>query len=374
MTVQVREVANRKGLKTFIHLPAKIHKNQANWVPPVYMDERKYFNPAKNKAFSYCRTILLLARRENRVAGRVMGIINTRFNEYRKEKVARFGYLETGEDAEVIHALLSRVEEWARAQGMTRIVGPYGFSDQDPEGFLVEGFANRATIATYYNFEWMPKMVENEGYAKDCDYYVYKLDVPKEMPEFYQKIYERAQKRGDFTAVEFRKRKEIKPWVRPILTLMNECYTGSDIYGYAPLDEKEMDDLAKRYLPILDPRFVKVVTKDGEPVAFVIGMPDLTEGIQKAKGRLLPFGFIKILRAARKTRQLDLLLGAVREKYRGMGLDVIMGYRMISSAQEAGMEFMDTHHEMEANVRVRAIMERMGGKLYKRFRVYQKNL
>jgi hypothetical protein len=374
MTVQVREVANRKGLKTFIHLPAKIHKNQANWVPPVYMDERKYFNPAKNKAFSYCRTILLLARRENRIAGRVMGIINTRFNEYRKEKVARFGYLETGEDAEVIHALLSRVEEWARAQGMTRIVGPYGFSDQDPEGFLVEGFANRATIATYYNFEWMPKMVENEGYAKDCDYYVYKLDVPKEMPEFYQKIYERAQKRGDFTAVEFRKRKEIKPWVRPILTLMNECYTGSDIYGYAPLDEKEMDDLAKRYLPILDPRFVKVVTKDGEPVAFVIGMPDLTEGIQKAKGRLLPFGFIKILRAARKTRQLDLLLGAVREKYRGMGLDVIMGYRMISSAQEAGMEFMDTHHEMEANVRVRAIMERMGGKLYKRFRVYQKNL
>src|SRR4030042_2570784 len=132
-----------------------------------------------------------------------------------------------------------------------------------------------------------------------------------------------------------------------------------------------MADLRKRYLPAPAPRFVKVVTKDGEPVAFVVGMPDMTAGIQKAKGRLLPFGFIKILRAARKTRQLDLLLGAVKEKYRGMGLDVIMGYRMISSAQEAGMEFMDTHHEMEANVRVRAIMERMGGKLYKRFRVYQ---
>jgi hypothetical protein len=303
-----------------------------------------------------------------------MGIINARFNEYRKEKVARFGYLETWEDREVIHALLGRVEEWARAEGMTRIVGPYGFSDQDPEGFLIEGFANRATIATYYNFEWMPKMIEDEGYSKDCDYYVYKLDVPKKMPEFYEKIYERARKRGNFTPVEFRKRKEIKPWVRPILTLMNECYTDSDIYGYAPLDEKEMDDLAKRYLPILDPRFVKVVTKDGEPVAFVVGMPDMTAGIQKAKGRLLPFGFIKILRAARKTRQLDLLLGAVKEKYRGMGLDVIMGYRMISSAQKAGMEFMDTHHEMETNVRVRAEMERMGGKLYKRFRVYQKNL
>jgi hypothetical protein len=257
---------------------------------------------------------------------------------------------------------------------MTRIIGPYGFSDQDPEGFLIEGFDHRATIATYYNFEWMPRLVENEGYVKDCDYYVYKLDVPKKMPEFYQKIYERAQKRGNFRTVEFRKRKEIKPWVRPILRLMNECYTNSNIYGYAPLDEKEMDDLAKRYLPILDPRFLKLVTKDGEPAAFIIGMPDMTAGIQKAKGRLLPFGFIKILRAARKTKQLDLLLGAVKEKYRGMGLDVIMGYPMIVSAQEAGMECMDSHHEMESNTRVRAEMERMGGKLYKRFRVYQKSL
>ena len=374
MAVEINEVGGRRDRRTFIYLPAEIHKNHANWVPPIYMDEWKYFNPNKNKAFSYCRTILLIARRENRVVGRVMGIINTRFNEYRKEKVARFGYLETWKDPEAVHALLSRVEEWARGEGMARIVGPYGFSDQDPEGFLIEGFDNRATIATYYNFEWMPGLVENEAYVKDCDYYVYKLDVPKKMPEFYRRIYERAQKRGNFTAVEFRKRKEIKPWVRPILALMNECYTGSDIYGYAPLDEKEMDDLAKRYLPILDPRFVKVVMKDGEPAAFIVGMPDMTEGIQKAKGRLLPFGFIKILRAARKTRQLDLLLGAVKEKYRGMGLDVIMGYKMISSAQEAGMEFMDTHHEMETNVRVRAEMERMGGKLYKRFRVYQKNL
>jgi hypothetical protein len=374
MAIEIREVGGRGDLRMFIHLPARIHKNQANWVPPIYMDERKYFNPKKNKAFSYCPTILLLARRENRVVGRVMGIINSRFNEHRKENVARFGYLETWEDPEAVHALLSRVEEWARGAGMTRIIGPYGFSDQDPEGFLIEGFDHRATIATYYNFEWMPRLVENEGYVKDCDYYVYKLDVPKKMPEFYQKIYERAQKRGNFRTVEFRKRKEIKPWVRPILRLMNECYTNSNIYGYAPLDEKEMDDLAKRYLPILDPRFLKLVTKDGEPAAFIIGMPDMTAGIQKAKGRLLPFGFIKILRAARKTKQLDLLLGAVKEKYRGMGLDVIMGYPMIVSAQEAGMECMDSHHEMESNTRVRAEMERMGGKLYKRFRVYQKSL
>jgi hypothetical protein len=374
MPIELREVQSRRDLKTFIYLPEKIHKGQANWVPPIYLDEWKYFDPQKNPSFRYCPAILLLAERDGQTVGRVMGIINSRYNDYRQVKLARFGYLETWEDPEVVHALLSRVEEWARGLGMTRIIGPYGFSDQDPEGYLIEGFENRATIATYYNFEWMPGYVENEGYTKDNDYYVYKLEVPRVIPEFYQKIYERGIRKGHFTVVEFRKRKELKPWIRPILGLMNECYTQSNIYGFAPLDEKEMDDLGKRYLPILDPRFIKVVAEDGEPMAFVVGIPDMTEGIQKARGRLFPFGFIRILRAAKKTKQLDLLLGATKEKYRGLGLDALMGMRMLTSAQETAMEVIDSHHEMEANTRVRAIMERMGGKVYKKFRVYQKAL
>ena len=374
MALEIRGVKNRKDLKTFICLPEKIHANRKNWVHPIYMDEWNYFNPHKNKAFTYCDTILLLAFREGKPVGRIMGIINSRYNEQRKEKTARFACLETWEDRDVVHALLNQVEEWARQRGMTRIIGPYGFSDQDPEGFIIEGFENRATIATYYNFEWMPSLVEKEGYTKDVDYFVYKLEVPEEFPEFYKKIYERIKRRGKFEIMEFRKKKELKPWIIPVLNLMNECYTGSNIYGYTPLDEKEMNDLAKKYMPVLNPRFVKAVKKENEVVAFVVGIPDMTEGIQKARGRLLPFGFLKILRAAKKTKQLDLLLGAVKEKYRGLGLDVLMGVRMILSAHEAGLEFMDTHHELESNVKVRAEMEKMGGRLYKRFRVYQKKL
>jgi len=374
MAVDVREVKTRQDLKAFIYLPEKLHKGHSNWVHPIYMDDRKYFNPKKNKAFGYCQTLLLLAYRDECLVGRAMGIINKRFNEYRKERLARFGYLETIEDRDVVHALLSRVEAWARSLGMVRIIGPYGFSDQDPEGFLIEGFEHRATIATYHNFPWLPRMVENEGYTKDIDYYVYKLDVPRELPGFYHRIFERARKRGNFKVVEFHKRRELKPWIRPILALMNECYTDSNIYGFAPLEEKEMDDLAKRYMPILDPRFIKLVVKEDEPAAFVIGIPDMTAGIQKARGRLLPFGFIHILRAQKKTKQLDLVLGAIKEKYRGMGLDVMMGFQELTSAREAGFEYLDSHHEMESNVKVRAEMERMGGKAYKLFRVYQKNL
>jgi len=374
MSLEIREVVSGRDRRRFIALPARLHAGRPNWVPPLYADERKYFDPAKNKAFTYCDVVLWLAWRDGRAVGRVMGIINRRFNEYRGEKLARFAYLESPPEPETFHALLGRVEAWAREKGATRIIGPYGFTDQDPEGFLIEGFENRATIATYYNFEWMPAYVEAEGYAKDIDYFVYKIPVPKEFPAFYLKIFERIQRKGQYTLLEFKSRKEIKPLIVPVLTLMNECYVNSNIYGYAPLDETEMNDLARRYLPVLDPRFVKAVKKGDELVGFIVAMPDLTAGIRKARGRLLPFGFLHILRAAKRTKQLDLLLGGIKEPCRGVGLDVLMGVAQIRSAQAAGFEVMDTHHEMESNVKVRAEMEKMGGILYKKFRVYTKTL
>ncbi|MBN2199395.1 MAG: hypothetical protein JW747_06040 [Candidatus Aminicenantes bacterium] len=374
MDITVREVKSRRDRRDFLFLPERIHAGHKTWVHPLYMDEKNYFDPGKNRAFSYCDTRLLLAYEGKELRGRAMGIVNRRYNEERNEKTARFGYLETYEDFRVVETLLRALEDWARGLGMTKMIGPYGFSDQDPEGFLIEGFEHRATIATYHNFPWMPAFVERLGYDKDIDYFVYQLDVPDEIPDLYKKVSERILRRGNFRVIEFRKKKEIKPWIRRVLGLMNECYSQTNIYGYSPLDEKEMDALAKRYLPVLDVRFVKVVEREGEIVAFVIAMPDMTGGIRAARGRLFPFGFLKILRAAKKTKQLDLLLGAVKDKYRGMGLDALMGSRMLASAREAGYEIMDTHHEMEANVRVRAEMERMGGRLYKKFRVYKKSL
>lgn len=374
MPITVREVKTRRDLRDFIHLPERIHAGHATWVHPLYMDDWNYFRPEKNRAFSYCDTLLLLAFEGTELRGRAMGIVNRRYNEERNEKTARFGYLETYEDPRLVEALVGALENWARGLGMTKMIGPYGFSDQDPEGFQIEGFEHRATIATYHNFSWMPGFVERLGYGKDIDYFVYLLDVPDEIPDLYKKVSERIMRRGNFRVVEFRRKKEIKPWIRRVLGLMNECYSQTNIYGYSPLDEKEMDALAKRYLPILDVRFVKVVEREGEIVSFVVAMPDMTEGIRKARGRLFPLGFLKVLRAAKKTKQLDLLLGAVKEKYRGMGLDALMGSRMLASAREAGFKVMDTHHEMESNVRVRAEMERMGGRLYKKYRVYKKSL
>jgi hypothetical protein len=374
MNVKIRTVESRLDLKTFIYLPEKIHRGRDKWVHPIYADEWVYFNPKKNTSFAFSDAVLFLAIKENKPVGRIMGIINRNYNELRNQKTARFSYLESYEDKEVVFALLQAVETWARQKGMTRVIGPYGFTDQDPEGFMIEGFEHGVTIASFYNMEWMPSMVEEYGYRKDIDWFVYKLDVPETMPEFYLKIYERAMRKGNYEIIELRKRKEIKPWIKPVLRLMNLCYIESEIYGYSPLTEKQMEELAASYLPVLDPRFIKAVKKDDEVIAFIIGMPDMTEGIRRARGRLFPFGFLKIIRAAKKTKQLDLLLGAIKPEYRGRGRDVLKGVKMIQSAQEAGFTTMDTHHEMESNVRVRGEMERMGGKIYKKYRAYQKDI
>jgi len=167
--LEIRPVANRSELKKFIYLPEKVHSNHHTWVPPLYVSEWQYFDRRKNPAFSYCDTLLLLAHRGKEVVGRIMGIVNHRYNDLREERTARYAYLETREEERTVHALLAAVEDWAREKGMTRIVGPYGFSDQDPEGFLIEGFEHRATIVTYCNFAWMVLCIPgNPGGGTDC--------------------------------------------------------------------------------------------------------------------------------------------------------------------------------------------------------------
>jgi len=372
MTIKIKPVENRKDLKKFIQFPGKIHRNHDKWVPPIYRKEWKYFDPNKNRAFSYSSTLLALAYEENEVVGRIMGIINHRYNRCRNEKNARFGYLECPNDQNIIHALLTYIEQWAKREGMDKIVGPMGFSDQDPEGFLLEGFNYEPTLATYYNFEYIIPLIEAENYIKEVDYVVYKVDIPNENPEFYNKIVDRIHRKKIYTLLEFKKRKELKKFIKPILALMNDCF--KEIYGYLPLEEEEMIELAKQYLVILNPRFIKVIKKNGSLAAFIIAVPNMSPGIRKAGGRLFPFGIFKILAAVRKTHQLDILIGGIKKEDRGKGLDVLLGDAVFKEARRAKLEFLDSHHQLELNTKVRAEMERLGGRVIKRFRIYQKQL
>lgn len=373
-TIEIREVKTRKDLHKFIHLPAEIHRNHTNWVPPIYMDDWEFFDPRKNKSFSSCDTILLLAWREKKVIGRIMGIIHRKYNEKHQENKARFAFFETWNDQEVANALIQAIENWARGKGTDRLIGPLAFSDKDPQGFLIEGFDEPAVIASNCNFPYQTELVANMGYSKEVDLVVYQIRIPNEIPEFYLKIYERAvnQNKG-LQVLEFTSRRKVKPYIHPVLNLLNRTFT--EIFGFVPFTEAEMDDFANRYLFLINPRFIKIVVNEqNEVVAFIIGMSHIGEGIQKSKGYLFPFGIFRIFAAARKSKQLNLLLGAIDPVYRGKGLDVLMGVKMLESAWQQGKTVIDSHLELETNTKVRAEMEKMGGRVYKRFRIFGKDL
>ncbi|HKI88034.1 MAG TPA: hypothetical protein VKA38_03335 [Draconibacterium sp.] len=374
MAIEITTVNSKSELKAFIHLPAKIHKDHSNWVPPIYMDDREFFNQKKNRAFDHCETVLALARKNGQVAGRIMGIISHHYNQLHNENHGRFAFLETWNDSEVFDALIDFVARWTKEKGMEALVGPLAFSDKDPQGFLIEGFDEPVSIASNCNFPFMVDLTEKNGFQKKYDLVVYQIGVPQEMPDFYKKISERFYRNnGHIKALEFTSRNKIKPYIKPVFNLINQTF--NDIYGFIPFTEKEMEDFANRYLFLINPKFVKLmVNENNEVVSFVIGMSDISKGIQKAKGYLIPFGIIQVFRAGKKSKQLNLLLGAIDPAYRGRGLDVMMGIKLLESAKAAGKTTIDTHLELEYNTKVRAEMEKLGGKVYKRFRIYQKEI
>lgn len=370
--VSIVEVKSKKQLRDFIYLPEKIHADHKNWLPPIYIDEFNFFNPKKNHSFSHCHTVLYLAYRDNNLVGRIMGIIHNEYNNIHQEKTGRFGFIECYNDADVAASLLSKVEEWARSFGMTKMIGPYGFSDKDPQGLQITGFDYMPVIAAPVNLPYMVNLVEQNGYEKDIDCYVNKLDLTQPFPEVYNRIKQRFESKSDFVFREFTSKKEIRPFIVPILRLVNETY--SDLYGFFPLSEVEMKEFASRYMEVIDPRFVKAILKNDQVAAFIVGIPNFSPGIQKSRGRLFPFGFLHILNAMKKTRQLDLMLGAVKSSYQGLGFEILMTMNLVESCRKAGLTIMEIHLVLETNTKMLAEMERVGAERIKTFRVYRKNL
>lgn len=370
--IVIKEVLSRKQLREFIYLPSKVHSNDPDWLPPIYMDEWELYNKKKNKSFKYADALLLLAYKDRKPAGRIMGIINKRYNAINNESHGRFCFMECYNDREVFHALISSIEEWVRKNGMTMLVGPLGFSDKDPQGFQIEGFEYPQFITSASNLPYMAELIDKEGYEKKIDLVNYLAPMPEEFPHIYERVLNRIEKTEGYKIIEFNSKKELKPYIISVLELMNETFM--EIYGFVPLNDKEKKDFAARYLPILDPKFIKVVEASGTLIGFAIGMPDVSPGIKACNGKLLPFGIFKVLRESKRSKKLLMMLGGVKKEYRGKGIDVLMGVKILQSAIKHKMELIDSHLVLENNSKMRGEYDRIGGKVVKKFRIYQKNL
>jgi hypothetical protein len=368
----IREVKTRRDKRNFIYLPSEVHKNDPSWLPPIYMDEWELFDEKKNKSYQYADTVLYLAYSGKRIVGRIMGIINKRYNGLHNELHCRFCFMECYEDQEIVHALINKVEIWARENGMNRLVGPLGFSDKDPQGFQIEGFEHPKFIVCPTNDRYLPEMIVKEGYEKYQDLVNYLAKVPDQLPEVYKRILSRVSVNNEYRIVSFNSRKELKPYIIPVLELMNQTFM--EIYGFVPLEDQEKTELAARYMMILDPKYIKVVEADDGLIGFAVGIPDISEGIRKARGKILPFGIFLIIRELRRSKKLLMLLGGVRKSHRGKGIDVLMAVKMLQACMENKMELIDLHLILESNTRMRAECERIDARIIKKFRIYMKDL
>jgi len=372
MPVEIKEVKTKSDLKKYVKFPFYLYRDDPLWTPPLFCDEYSFYNPEKNKNMASNPHILLLAFRDGRLVGRIMGLINESVNIHKNEKLLRWAFLDSIDDADVVSSLLGYVESWGREKGMERAVGPRGFSDQEPQGAIVEGFGERAAIGTNYNRPYLIKHLEGHGYKKEVDWVCYKIVIPEGMPDFYQNIISRKLKSSDLRLKTFSSKKELKPYIMPILDLLNETYR--DIYGFSPLSEEEKKNLVKKYLPVLDPGFLSVIEGSGQLIAFSISLPDITEGMRKARGRLFPFGIFHILRASKKSKVLQFLLVGIKERYRGHGLFPLFAINLRKVTAERGMMWVDSHLQLEDNYSIRKWMEKLEGKVYRRYRAFKMNL
>lgn len=370
---QIREVKTGRDLAIYIKLPAILNRNYPAFVPPLWRDEFHFHNPLKNRNLHRCDTIRFLAFLNGEAVGRIMGIIHHPWNELNGSLTARIYQPEFINDNRVSAALINAVSRWAEENGMKHLIGSFGLSDKDPQGIQIEGFHLDPVISSVSHQPFIARHFEAMGFEKFKDCVSYVIPIPDQIPDVYRAIYNRIVSKHGFRILEFRSRKELKPFFKPVMELMNDAY--SHIYGFVPLTETDIKELAAQYLSVLDPRLVKVaVDQNNIPVSFVIAMGNISDGFRKSKGKLFPTGWFHLLKAMRNSTQLDLLLGAVHSRHRGKGLNVMMGVALMESARQLGMKTLDSHLILEENIMMRAELEKLGGKIMKRYRIFQKKI
>ncbi len=372
MEIQIREVTTKAEMKAFINFTDELYKNHPYFVPPLKFDEAATLSPEKNPAFDYCEAKYWLAYKNNKVVGRVAGIINSAYIEKWKNKYGRFGWIDFEDDINISRLLLQQVENWAKGRGLNAIHGPLGFTDLDHEGTLIEGFDQLGTMASIYNYSYYQNHFEQLGFVKETDWIEYKLTADEAVPERLIKLASIVERRLKLTVVRAKKPKDILRYGTAIFELINDAY--SDLFGVTPLTQRQMDYYTKQYFSFVKVDYVTIIVdREGKLAAFGITMPSLSRALQKSKGRLLPFGFIHLLKAMKKNDMADLLMIAIRRDLQGKGVNAMLMKETYDAYLKNGVTTVETNHELEDNARILSLWENFNAVQHKRRRCFIKH-
>ncbi|MGM9783626.1 MAG: N-acetyltransferase [Candidatus Cryptobacteroides sp.] len=371
----LKVVEGKRDLTKFIHFPEKLYKNDKWWVPALISDEYNTLQASKNPAFDYCEAKLWLALDEKgNVVGRVAGIINHEANKCWNEQTARFGWIDFIEDQEVLDTMLAEVEKWAVDKGMVKLKGPLGFTDLDKEGLLVEGFEQLSPFTCIYNFPYYGPMLEKAGFTKDADWTQRIVTVPDEFPRM-MKLADAIAERAGVHVVQIKNKKELRKEADYLFRkVYNETF--APLYEFAPVNDRQIDQYINSYITILDKDFISIIhDKDERIVAFAITVPSLSKAVQKAKGRLFPFGIFPILKALHRNDTLEALMIGIHPDYQSKGLQVLLFKQIHENVIRRGdIKTMIMNPQLEENVKVQMIFDEYNPQPYMRRRSYFKEL
>lgn len=373
MAVEIKKVETRRELHRFIRFNYEFYKGNKYSVPDLYEDIKSTFSPKKNPAFEFCEADYFLALREGKIVGRVAAIINRRANETWQKKAVRFGWIDFIDDIEVSRALIDAVKAWGRERGMETLEGPLGFTDMDAEGMLIEGFEELSTIATIYNHPYYPRHMEQLGLEKAIDWVERKIYIPDAIPEKHLRISKIVQEKYHLHYHHIKNKKEVSEneLGHRIFRLINDAY--APLFGYSRMTERQIDGYVKSYLPVLDMRMVSIVEDENDEIVAVgVTMPSLSRALQKAKGKLFPFGWFHLLKSLKfkHDKVLDLLLIAVRPDYQSKGVNALIFTDLIPVYQQMGFVYAESNPELEINEKVQSQWQYFQTEQHKRRRCF----
>ncbi len=348
MGVTIQPCNTINDLKKFVQFPYDLYSGNAYWVPPLKADELKALQSATNPAFLDCEAQFWLAIKDGKVAGRVAAIINKPYNTKTGEAMCRVSRIEFIDDKEVSKALLDTAEAWAKKRGMTGIHGPLGFTNLDHQAILIEGFDHLPSIASEYHLPYYKSHLEAAGYSKEMDWVEFRLKLEKEIPEKALKLNDMIQKRYSLKVLHFNTKTDMKAHASRVLKLLNTAF--GELFSFAAMSEDLQRFYIDKYFNILNPEFVKLIEdKDENLIGFIISLPSLSEAMQKAKGKLFPFGWYHISNALKKPKVVDLLLTGIHPDWQAQGVSAILITELQKVMQRYGVEYVETTGMIETN-------------------------
>ena len=383
MSVTIKPVTTKKEMKQFICFNYELYKDSPYAVPDLYNDVRDTLDPEKNAAYKFCEAQPFLAFREDKVVGRIVAIINHKANARWEKKVVRFGWVDFIDDAEVVDALFATVEQWGKERGMDTIVGPLGFTDLDQEGMLFEGYDQMGSMYTMYNYPYYNDHLKTLGFEEDAVWVDRRIKLPNingENSANQQKFFRVAklvEERYGFKVHRFKNKKELKEsgYILKVFDIINKAY--QNLYGTTDMTQRQVEQYANMYLPYLDTRLISIIdNKEGEPVAMGICMPSLTKAIQKAKSKMLPFGWWHMAKALylKHSSTLDLLLIGTLPEYQDTGCISLIFADMITAAQKMGFDIAECCPQLETNSKALSVWRSLDTEVTKRRHTWKKSI